>query len=230
LKVQAAYADGLDKDPTQQFELQNFKRQISDNIINEQANVKQLVKEAFDRSQREIHLAQVFVEVPPNGDTLAAYKNIQAAYKYLKDAKDFETIAAQYAGDEATRQSKGDLGYISAFVLPYEFENIAFSLKPNTYSTPIKSKLGYHIFKNLGERKSRGTRRIAQILVAYPPNGSAEDKAVAEHKADSIYNLLKKGAAFDVLATTLSNDLSSSNNKGELPELTTGAYSPDLRM
>jgi peptidyl-prolyl cis-trans isomerase SurA len=228
LKVQAAYADGLDKDPTQQYELQNFKRQIADNIINEQANIKELVKEAFDRSQREIHLAQVFIEVPPNGDTLAASKNIQAAYKYLKDAKDFETIAAQYAGDEATRQSKGDLGYISAFVLPYEFENIAFSLKPNTYSTPIKSKLGYHIFKNLGERKSRGTRRIAQILVAYPPNGSAQDKAVAEHKADSIYNLLKKGAAFDVLATTLSNDLSSSNNKGELPELTTGAYSPDF--
>jgi peptidyl-prolyl cis-trans isomerase SurA len=173
-------------------------------------------------------LGQVFIEVPANGDTLAAYKNIQAAYKDLKDGKDFAIIAAQFAGDEATRQSKGDLGYISAFVLPYVFENVAFGLKPNTFSTPVKSKLGYHIFKNFGERKSRGSRRIAQILVAYPPNGSTEDKAVAAHKADSIYNLLTKGAAFDLLATTLSNDLSSSNNKGELPELTTGAYSPDF--
>ena len=35
LKVQAAYDAGLDKDATQQYELQNFKRQIADNIINE---------------------------------------------------------------------------------------------------------------------------------------------------------------------------------------------------
>src|SRR5919107_5720274 len=38
LKVQAAYDAGLDKDPSQQSELTNFRRQIADNIINEQAN------------------------------------------------------------------------------------------------------------------------------------------------------------------------------------------------
>ena len=228
LKVQAAYAEGFDKDPTQQYELQNFRRQLAENIINEQANVKELVKEAFARSQKEIHLAQVLIEVPANADTADAYKRIQAAYKELKEGKDFGTVAQQYSSDEATKQSKGDLGFISAFTLPYEFENIAYSLKPNNWSAPIKTKLGYHIFKNMGERKALGYRRVAQILVAHPPNGSVEDKAAASRKADSIYNLLRQGAGLEELASTLSNDLSSSNNKGELPEFTTGAYSPDF--
>ena len=73
LKVQAAYDAGLDKDPTQQYELQNFKTQLAENIINEQANIKELVKEAFDRSQKEVQLAQVFIEVPANADTTEAY-------------------------------------------------------------------------------------------------------------------------------------------------------------
>src|SRR5881227_1449472 len=34
LKVQAAYDDGLDKDPAQQSELKNFEKQIADNLIN----------------------------------------------------------------------------------------------------------------------------------------------------------------------------------------------------
>jgi peptidyl-prolyl cis-trans isomerase SurA len=228
LKVQAAYADGLDKDATQQYELQNFRRQIADNIINDEANVKALVKEAFERSRKEIHLAQVFIEVPANSDTTDAYKRIQAAYKQLKEGKDFGTVAQEYAGDDATKQSKGDLGFITAFTLPYEFERIAYSLKPNSISAPVKTKLGYHIFKNIAERASLGYRKVAQILVAYPPNGSAADKAFASRKADSIYNLLQNGASFDMLASTVSNDLSSSNNKGELPEFTTGAYTPDF--
>ena len=94
LKVQAAYDAGLDKDPAQINELQNFRNQVADNIINEQANLKALAKEALVRSQKEIHLAQVFIEVPGNADTVEAYKNIHAAYKQLKEGKDFGAVSS----------------------------------------------------------------------------------------------------------------------------------------
>src|SRR4051812_18304171 len=87
LKVQAAYDAGLDKDPNQQFELENFKKQLADNIINNEANVKELVKEAFERGQKEIHLQQVYIELPENVDTAEAYKKIQLAYKQLQAGK-----------------------------------------------------------------------------------------------------------------------------------------------
>lgn len=228
LKVQAAYDAGLDKDATQQYELQNFRRQIADNVINEQANVKDLVKQAFERGQKEIRLAHVFVEVPANADTAQAFAAIQAAYKDLKAGKAFGEVAQQYSTDEATKLSKGELGYITAFTLPYDMESVAYSLKPNAYSAPFKSKIGYHIFMNLGERKSLGTRKVAQILVALPPQPSSDQIAAASRKADSVYQLLSKGENFGSLAGSVSNDISSSNNKGELPEFTTGTYSPEF--
>lgn len=228
LKVQAAYDDGLDKDATQQYEVQNFKKQLAENIINDEANVKSLVKQAFERSRKEINLQQVFVEIPPNGDTVEAYKKIQSAYKQLKDGKDFGAVAQEFASDEATKQSKGALGFITVFTLPYEIENVAYSLKATSFSAPVKTKIGYHIFKNNGERNSLGTRRVAQILVAVPPNPTIEEKNIAARKADSIYNLLQKGGDFGALATAVSNDLSSSNNKGELPEFSVGAYDADF--
>lgn len=228
LKVQAAYDAGLDKDATQQYELQNFKKQVADNIINDEANVKALVKQAFERSQKEIHLGQVFIEVPQNADTTEAYKRIQAAYKQLKEGKDFGAVAQEFSSDEATKQSKGDLGVVTVFTLPYEIENVVYSLRANTFSAPFKTTAGYHIFKNDGERKSSGSRRVAQILVAVPPNATVDDRNAAARKADSLYNLLKAGTEFGGLAVTVSNDLSSSNNRGELPELTIGTYNAEF--
>ena len=224
LKVQAAYDEGLDKDATQQYELQNFKRQIADNIINEQANVKELIKEAFERSQREIHVAQIFVEVAANADSVDAIKTINTAYNALKTGRDFGEAAASYSSDESIRQSKGDLGFITVFTLPYEIENTIYALKPGTFSAPVRTKIGYHIFKNVSERKSQGSRRVAQILIALPATPTAEQTKAASLKADSIYNLLEKGGNFSAIVASVSNDLSSTPTKGELPEFTIGTY------
>jgi peptidyl-prolyl cis-trans isomerase SurA len=230
LKVQAAYDAGLDKDKTQQDELQNFKMQIAENIINEQANVKELVKEAFNRSQKDIHLAQVFIPVTEKGDTTEAYKKIQAAYQALKEGKDFAKVSEEFSTDADTKQTGGDLGFITVFTLPYEFENIAYSLRPNTFSAPYRSKLGYHIFKNVGERKPLGRRKVAQVVIAFPPNATDAEKSVAARKADSVYNLIKKGAGFEELARTVSNDLSSNANNGVLAEFGIGTYSPEFEQ
>ncbi|HSU49196.1 MAG TPA: peptidylprolyl isomerase [Segetibacter sp.] len=228
LKVQAAYDAGLDKDPTQQYELQNFKKQLADNIINDEANVKALIKEAFDRSQKEIHLQQVFIEVPSNVDTAEAYKKIQQAYKELKEGKKFEAVAELFSNDETTRQSKGELGFITVFSLPYDIENVVYSLKAGSYSAPFKTKAGYHIFKNDGERKSSGSRVVAQILIAMPPNATPQEKSIASGKADSLYKLLQSGADFASLAASASNDLTSGSNGGVLPEFTIGSYEPEF--
>lgn len=224
LKVQAAYDEGLDKDATQQYELQNFKRQIAENIINDQANIKQLVKEAFERSQKEIHVAQIFVEVESGADSTDALKTITAAYKALKEGKDFGEASGSYSSEESVRQSKGDLGNITVFTLPYEIENVIYNLKPGSFSTPFRSKIGYHIFKNLSEAKSKGSRRVAQILIAMPPNATEEQRKAAQNKADSVYRLVNGKEEFSSVVATLSNDLSSSPTKGELPEFTTGTY------
>jgi peptidyl-prolyl cis-trans isomerase SurA len=52
--------------------------------------------------------------------------------------------------------------------------------------------MGYHIFKNIGERKPSGSLRIAQLLVAYPPNANAAEKTWQPKRADSYINCLSK--------------------------------------
>ncbi len=226
LKVQAAYDSGLDKDPTQQNELNTFRKQLADNIINRQANVKELVKEAFYRSQKDIKLGQVLIEIPENGDSTEAYKKIKQAYKALKDGEDFSKVAEEYSTDAGTKAARGDLGFITAFTLAYEFENIAYSLKPGKISAPYRSKFGYHIFKNLGERKAIGTRIVAHILIAFPPNANEAEKGIALRKADSVYNLIKNGAGFEELANKVSNDVNSSNTGGQMPAFGVNTYDP----
>ncbi len=226
LKVKAAYDAKLQDDATQVAELNNFKLQIADNIINEEAQMGKLVQEAFERSQKDIHIAQVFIQVPEGGDTTVAYKTITEAYNQLQSGKDFSKVSAQYSSDISTKQNGGDLGYITVFTLPYLYESMAYSTAPGTFSTPFRSVIGYHIFKNVAERTPLGKRKISQILVAIPPSSSEAEKQLALSKADSVYGLLIAGKDFAEMAREVSNDISSAGNGGSLQEFGIGVYSP----
>src|ERR1700754_4667962 len=73
LKVQAAYDANMQSDPNYQYETDNFRKQLATSFINDEANIKALVDEAFKRSRKDIHLEQVFVEITNPNDTADAY-------------------------------------------------------------------------------------------------------------------------------------------------------------
>jgi len=227
LKLQAATDEKLSNDANYKYEADNFRTQLTENYINEQANINGLVKEAFLRSQKDILLAHVFVEIKPGGDTTAAYKQIRDAYAALQSSRNFSEVAAAYASNAAVDPSKGMIGYITAFTLPYEIENLVYALPPNTYSTIYRSSAGYHIFKNLGERPAAGKRKVQQILLAVPDSFTPEEKAKITALKDSVYNLLKNGASYEKMVQQYSapnNNYDASNTI----EVGVGQYSPDF--
>jgi len=224
LKVQAAYDEGLQNDEMLQSELANFKKQIADNFINEEAKVNELVKEAFIRSQKDIHLAHVFVEVSNPADTIEAYRTIQKAWAAIKQGKNFGDVAGEYSSDPDNKAAKGDLGWMTAFTFIYDIENIAYSLKPGATSGVVKTKFGYHIFKNLEERKAVGGRKAAQILIAFPPNSTDAEKKQLARRADSVYQLAINGEPFEKLVQQFSNDMSTVNSNGQLKDIYVGQY------
>ncbi len=228
LKVEAGYDEELDKLPSFLEESKNFKRQIADNVINDEVGIKALTQEAMLRSIKDLHVSQVFIETPNKNDTLKAFQQINAAYKALQVGKTFGEVAEQFSTDKATKQNKGDLGYITAFSLSYLFENEVYKIKVGSFSKPFKSVLGYHIFKVISERPALGTRKIAQIMIATPPNASEEVKKQYLSHADSIYKLIKGGEAFDKLASEFSNDYKTANNGGEIGNIGVGQYEFDF--
>jgi peptidyl-prolyl cis-trans isomerase SurA len=227
LKVRAAYATQLDTLPAQRTELQNFRSQVADTYLKDESSMDKLVKEVYDRGQNDIRLAHIFIALPKNAspaDTLKAYEKAMAAYNTLKKSKKFAETALAFSEDPAVKSNRGEVGYITVFTLPYELESLAYSLAPGQFSKPYRSKGGYHIFKNEGERKSLGRIKIAQILLSFPPSPTAASKDLVRQKADSIAGLLQNGADFATLARKYSSDNLTYQNGGEMPEFGVGRY------
>ncbi|MFH1854314.1 MAG: peptidylprolyl isomerase [Candidatus Omnitrophota bacterium] len=64
----------------------------------------------------------------------------------LKQGQDFAELAARYSQDP-NREQGGDMGYVKKGEMLPELENVIFNLKPGEFSEPVRSKIGYHIFK-----------------------------------------------------------------------------------
>jgi peptidyl-prolyl cis-trans isomerase SurA len=227
LKVKAAYAMHLDTLAGQRTELQNFRIQVSEGYMSDEASMNKLVNEVFTRGQKDIRLAHIFVALSKQAspqDTARAYEKAMEAYGLLKKRKRFGETALAYSEDPSVKGNMGDIGYITVFTLPYELESQAYALAPGQFSKPFRSRAGYHIFSNLGERKSLGKMRAAQILLSLPPGYSEAMRESIRLRADSIYESLSKGADFAQLAKSYSGDNLSYQNGGELPEFGIGKY------
>lgn len=231
LKVKAAYDAKLDTLPNQVAELQNFRSQILDQYMNDETSVNRLVNEAFERSQKDIHLAHIFISVLKNAsaaDTVAAYQVAMDAYNALKSGKDFGETALRYSQDPFVKNNRGDLGYITVFTLPYALESQAYGIAPGKFSKIFRDKNGYHIFKNIGERKAIGKIKTAQILLMVPAGASEASKSETKQRTDSIYHVLMNGGDFSSLARTFSGDNLSYQLGGEMNEFGAGKYEPDF--
>lgn len=226
LKLQAAYDENLQNDESYKTESEGFKNQLAETVLNEEANINELVNEAFARSQKDIEVAQVFIEVPKGADTAAASQKIAEAYGALQNGEAFENVSAKFSSDEATRDAKGNIGFVTVFTLPYAIENVVYGLHNGSYSPPIRSSVGYHIFKRLSDRPALGKRKIAQILLATPASFTPEEKQATAATADSVYNMLLASAPFDEMAATYNN--SSDVNRSNNVEVSVGDYAPDF--
>jgi len=227
LKLQAAYDEKANTNADLKAEAENFKNQLAENFINQQADIAELMHEAFLRSGKDILLQQVFVQTPAAGDTTAAYAQISKAYTELKNGKSFEEVTEQYSSDPAVKQSKGMIGYITVFALPYSIENVVYSLPQGSFSTIYKSGAGYHIFKNAGERPSAGRRKIQQLLFPVLPFFTDIETAAAAKQADSVYSLLQNGSSFASLLPEFGHNYDGSET-GNIIEVKVGEYNSDF--
>jgi peptidyl-prolyl cis-trans isomerase SurA len=224
LKVKAALELKLDTLPQLQYDAQSFRSQIEDSYLNNEKAVNDLLQEAFERSQKDLHIVHFFIPVEQGlrpEDTLKAFTAINKLYNSIKTGKtDYDNVTA--ASPVTIKQS--DLGFITVFSLPYEYENVVYALKTGETSMPYRGKNGWHLFKCTGERKAVGKWKVAQILLSFPPDATAEMKKETEKKADSVYRLLIKGEDFAKMVRWFSDDKVSNSNNGELAEFGSGKF------
>ncbi len=227
LKVKAAYDLKIDTVAAQAAEMKNFRSQVVESYMNDDESLNKIINEAFLRSQKDIHVAHIFIAIPKNAapaDTLKAFEKATDAYNDLKKGKQFGDVVSLYSDEPSAKNNHGDIGFITVFSLPYELETLAYTTPVGKFSKIYKSKSGYHIFKNIEERKAIGRIKTAQVLFLFPPNANDDIKASVKQKADSVYNLLMNGGNFAELAKKYSGDNLSFQTGGEMAEFGVGKY------
>lgn len=229
LKIQEAYDRRYDTLPQIKSEVETLRAQIIENYMSDPDAITRLSKEAFQRSQKDIHVAHIFISFKNNVgmiDTAAASKKLNDILARLKKGEDFLKVAEQLSDEPSAKSNKGDIGFVTVFTLPYPIENIVYITAPGTYSKPFTSKIGYHIFKNLGERKAIGKIKAQQILIAFPADADEATKKRAATLADSLYRRIMAGDDFGKLASQFSSDYISAATGGNIPDISIGQYDP----
>ena len=74
------------------------------------------------------------------------HKKAMELYEAIRSGEDFTTLARNNSTCPS-RKKGGSLGEFGRGQMVKEFEQVAFSLKVNQVSEPVKTKHGYHIIK-----------------------------------------------------------------------------------
>ncbi len=229
LKVQKAIDMGLDTVEVLQQELETYRKQLANSFLSDKEVVNKLVEEAYNRMQTDVNLAHILVNISnPKGprDTFAAYREIHKAKDLIDQGQPFESVARKFSDDQATAKTGGVIGYITA-MLPdgfYNLEKSAYELPIGKLSNPIRTNLGYHLIKVLDRRPARGEVEVAHILIR-KQKGKEE---LAKAKIDSVYQLLKNGNNFAILATKVSEDKNSARNGGNIGIIKINQYDDEF--
>jgi peptidyl-prolyl cis-trans isomerase SurA len=224
MKVARAKEMQLDTIPSLQEELAGYRRQLADSYLTDREVTDKLIREAYDRMQKDVKISHILVAINPK-DTTAAWAKIQGIYKELKGGASFESLVAK-SEDKNTNQNGGSIGYLTA-MLPdgfYPLENAMYEVPVGKTSDVIRTPMGYHIVKINDVRPARGEIEAAHILIRKKKAGV--DQLDAKSRIDSIYAALKAQGNFDDLAARLSEDDNSANKQGYLGVFGIGRYEP----
>ena len=216
LKLKEARTLGFDQKESYKKEFESYKNQLSKAYTSDKEVTETLVKEAYNRTAKEVKAQHILVRIQPGQDTLAAYEKIQALRPRMVK-EDFKSLrTALHDGKSIFVE---DLGYFSAFKMVYDFENAAFNTPLGQTSKPFRTQFGYHVVKVLNKRPSKGKVQVAHIMIANTQNDST---LVPENRIKEIYRSIQEGDSFESLAKQFSDDKSSAAKGGVMNPFKSG--------
>ena len=227
LKVMEAEALGMDTVEAFTKELAGYRKQLTRPYLVDMELLDELVLEAHNRKQEEIHARHILVSVKPEAspsDTLRAWNRISKLRNRVNAGEDFTTVAKSKGGsdDPSVVDNGGDLGWFTAFQMVYAFEDAAYNTSVGELSEIVRTRFGYHFLEIDGRREARGEIQVAHIMVGV---NDASKKAMvqsAKSTIDAVASFLKSGEMFESLALKYSDDATTASKGGVLPWFGTG--------
>ena len=148
---------------------------------------------------REINLAQIFIALPSSpkaDDLLKAEKRANETYAKLMNGSSFNKLAAMVSDDPGAKQG-GEMGWFFPGGITPQFEKV-FSLPVGGMLSPVRTPVGFHIVKVIGERmheakvgESFDEVHARHILIKLPAGADQATEAKIRYRAATLARELK---------------------------------------
>ncbi len=223
-KIKVFEAEKLGYDTTKSFleEFNHYYTQLAEPYFKNQRLEKQLLKEAYERSKKEVRLSYMLFRPPSKEDTVEDYNQAMEAYKRVMDGEDFQEVAFEVSEAKSIKKDKADAWYNKVFMMPYELENFAFTHKIGDVSKPILANKTYFILKITDFRKVPQRVKASHIYVGLPYKCTEKDSLKAMEKIKKIEEAFENGESFAKVAKRFSEDKYSATKGGDLGWFSTG--------
>lgn len=221
LKLKEAYQLKMDTVDSYKREYARYENQLIQPYLKDENLELDLIREAYDRSKKEINASHILLKLEKGEDTLSVYNKITELRNRIINGEDFEKIAKENSQDPSAAKNGGNLNYFTVFQMVYPFENVVYNTKVGEVSQPFKTQFGYHIVKVNDIRDSQGEVEVAHIMLR-------EDNEKNRELIQNLKKQLDAGAKFDELANSYSQDGGTNKTGGVLPRFGTGRMIPSF--
>lgn len=212
MKLRDAEVRGFDTNEDLHNELLNYKKKVGITLLLDSKIVEPGIRELYDKRKYELEVSHIMFK----NDTSNEKESLDLASSVLdsiKNGADFGEMAKKYSADFYSKSNGGNIGYITAGLLPASFEDAAYKTEVGkVYPEVVKTKFGYHIIKVTDKINRIPEVKASHILIRINSN----DTLSAYKKADSILTKIKNGEDFAKLALKYSEDPGSRERGGDL--------------
>ncbi|MCW9065930.1 MAG: peptidyl-prolyl cis-trans isomerase, partial [Ignavibacteriaceae bacterium] len=206
MKLRDAWVRGYNQDPELMNELKDYQEQVGVSYILEKWIIEPGVRQLYDRRTEEFRVSHIMMRPDTLGDEGAKMK-AQAILDSIKNGASFEVMAEKYSDDKFSAVNGGDIYFITAGLLPYEFEDPMYTLNAGeVYGEVVKTRFGYHLIKVTVRQHRYPKVKASHILIGFHDSEGKIDTMAAKNRADSVYAQLIAGASFEELAALYSDD------------------------
>ena len=216
MKLRDAYVRGFDSNPELNQELKDYEKKVGVSYILEKKILEPGLKNLYDKRKYELRVSHLMIRPDSNGDE-AAKELALAILDSIQHGARFSDMVKKYSDDNYSKNIGGDIYYITAGLLPPEFEDAAYATPVDSvYPSVVHTRYGYHLIKVTDKRERIPQIRASHILVNFNGPDGKTDTAYARARIDTVMQKLKSGADFAKLAEEYSDDSGSAKKGGDL--------------
>lgn len=238
--AQALAADGLTlQDAQEQIRQEMLISRVRQYRVAERIQVSDQEVQNFLASDlgkmqlaEEYQLANILIPLPDaatNDDLDKAQKTVATVVKQLEQGADFAQLAMTYSANENALEG-GEMGWRKAAQLPPPFDRLLSGMEVGQVTEPSRTAGGVIMLKLLDKRGGdvvyRDETQVRHILLKPSEIRSAE---ATQKLANRLYERLRNGEDFAVLAKQFSEDPGSALNGGDLNWIDPNSLVPAFR-